>query len=107
LARQFGVEGIHWLVASPHLSKLNRLTLHSHGIGAAGAKVIADSPAFHDLTHLTLDDPAFNRLGHKSHERVATAMAGLHELRLGDTVIGGYALRQLRATAGRLGGPDR
>jgi uncharacterized protein (TIGR02996 family) len=96
-AKQFSVEGVRTLAASPHLSGLNRLALHSRGIGATGAAVIAAAPPFQNLTHLTLTDPAFNRAGHKSFERVVTAMPGLHELQLGEIVLHHDALLDWRA----------
>ena len=95
---QISPDGIRLLAESQHLTGLNRLAIHSHNIGDAGAKVIEESPTFARLTHLTLDDPVFNR-GGETRERILTCpnLAGLQELQLGDKLMDAHHVNWLRA----------
>ncbi len=82
---EFGVGGIKAMTESEHLKDLKKLTLRSDRIGAAGAKLIANSPVLTNLSHLQLVDPVFDRKGHTSIRQlaVAPAMANLQFLQMG------------------------
>ncbi len=56
-AASYGPEGVRSLAASPHLSGLQKLSLHSHHVGLEGAQLVAGAAAFGNLTHLALTDP--------------------------------------------------
>jgi hypothetical protein len=96
--RDHGVEGLRALAASSHLAALQRLSIHSHRIGAAGLGVIAQSPAFANLTHLALTDPALRDVGNEPVLQLVNAphLAGLVQLRVADMTFGAHLLRSMR-----------
>jgi uncharacterized protein (TIGR02996 family) len=59
----FGDEGVRQLVASPHLARLNVLSLHETGITDAGVRVLAAWPGLASVTYLDLGWNAITAAG--------------------------------------------
>ncbi|MBY0457171.1 MAG: TIGR02996 domain-containing protein [Gemmataceae bacterium] len=93
-----GIEGVRALAASPHLAGLRQLRLHSHNLDANAVEVIAGVPAFANLTHLALTNPALRATPVENLVQLSR-LSRLAELQLGDVRYGPQVLRLFRTPA--------
>jgi uncharacterized protein (TIGR02996 family) len=98
MAGGYGLMGVRALATSGHLTGLQRLALHSHQIGVDGARIIAASSTFGNLTHLTLSAPVLSQCSSDVMLSIVTApsLKNLVELRMGEETQGRQILEFFR-----------